>query len=50
MKERQTLKDITIHALEGLDRVIKEVLPDIVLVHGDTSTTLLEPWRHFIIK
>ncbi|HOA81488.1 MAG TPA: UDP-N-acetylglucosamine 2-epimerase (non-hydrolyzing) [Defluviitaleaceae bacterium] len=41
MKERQTLKDITIHALEGLDRVIKEVLPDIVLVHGDTSTTFV---------
>ena len=41
MKERQTLKDITIHALEGLDRVIKEVLPDIVLVHGDTCTTFV---------
>lgn len=41
MKERQTLKDITIHALEGLDRVIKEVFPDIVLVHGDTSTTFV---------
>lgn len=41
MKERQSLKDITIHALEGLDKVIKEVVPDIVLVHGDTSTTFV---------
>lgn len=41
MKERQTLKDITIRALDGLDQIIKEVKPDIVLVHGDTSTTFV---------
>ena len=39
MKQRQTLKDITIRALDGLDEVIKECKPDIVLVHGDTTTT-----------
>jgi len=39
MKERQTLSDITIKALSGLDRIIKETKPDIVLVHGDTTTT-----------
>ena len=27
--------------LEGLDKVMKEVKPDIVLVHGDTSTTFV---------
>ena len=41
MKERQTLKDITIRALDGLDQILKEVKPDIVLVHGDTSTTFV---------
>lgn len=39
MKERQTLVGITTRVLEGLDKVIKEEKPDVVLVHGDTSTT-----------
>ncbi len=39
MKDRQTLTDITLRATQGLDGVIKEAKPDIVLVHGDTSTT-----------
>lgn len=39
MKHRQTLSDITVNALTGLEKVIKEVNPDIVLVHGDTTTT-----------
>lgn len=39
MKEGQTLVDITTRALHGLDEVMKNVRPDIVLVHGDTSTT-----------
>lgn len=41
MQKKQTLIDITNRALEGLDRVIKEVEPDLVLVHGDTSTTFI---------
>ncbi len=41
MKSRQSLKDVTIRVLDGLDRVFKEVKPDIVLVHGDTSTTFV---------
>ena len=41
MKNRQTLIDVATSALEGLDRVMKEVKPDIVLVHGDTSTTFI---------
>jgi len=41
MKDRQTLIDVTTRALEGLDKVMKEVKPDLVLVHGDTSTTFV---------
>jgi UDP-N-acetylglucosamine 2-epimerase len=39
MQQRQSLIGITTRALEGLDEVIKKVQPDIVLVHGDTTTT-----------
>lgn len=41
MKQRQTLVEIVGHSLEGLDQVMKEAKPDIVLVHGDTSTTFV---------
>jgi UDP-N-acetylglucosamine 2-epimerase (non-hydrolysing) len=41
MKDRQTLIDVTTRGLEGLDKVMKDVQPDIVLVHGDTSTTFI---------
>ena len=39
MKQGQTLSDITTAALLGLEGVIKEARPDIILVHGDTTTT-----------
>ncbi|WP_028784110.1 non-hydrolyzing UDP-N-acetylglucosamine 2-epimerase [Thalassobacillus devorans] len=39
MKQRQTLTQITSRAMEGLDEVIKETKPDMILVHGDTTTT-----------
>ena len=39
MKQGQTLAEVTTRALVGLEEVIKEVEPDIVLVHGDTTTT-----------
>jgi len=39
MKERQTLTGITSRVIEGLEEVLKEAKPDIVLVHGDTTTT-----------
>ena len=39
MKQGQTLSDITSRALKGLEDVIIESKPDIVLVHGDTTTT-----------
>ncbi|WP_174614940.1 non-hydrolyzing UDP-N-acetylglucosamine 2-epimerase [Virgibacillus ihumii] len=39
MREKQSLAQITTRALEGLDEVMKKTEPDIVLVHGDTTTT-----------
>ena len=39
MKQGQSLADVTTRALVGLEEVIKEVKPNIVLVHGDTTTT-----------
>lgn len=39
MRQRQTLAGITTRALEGLSDVMAEAKPDLVLVHGDTTTT-----------
>ena len=39
MKRQQSLTQITNRALDGLDQLMKEAKPDIVLVHGDTTTT-----------
>ena len=39
MKSGQTLSEITSRVLMGVEGVLKEVKPDLVLVHGDTSTT-----------
>lgn len=39
MEKRQTLSTITTKTLLGMDRVIDECRPDLILVHGDTSTT-----------
>lgn len=41
MKDRQSLSDVTTRALLGLDEVMKKAKPDIVLVHGDTTTTFV---------
>lgn len=50
MKDRQTLVGITTRGLEGLDEVIREIHPDIILVHGDTSTTFLGSLAAFYNK
>lgn len=39
MTQRQTLTGITVKALQGLEGVMAEAKPDLVLVHGDTTTT-----------
>ena len=39
MEPRQTLSTITSKCLTGMDRVLEDAKPDLVLVHGDTSTT-----------
>ena len=39
MKDKQTLYDITTSVLNGMKKILETVHPDVVLVHGDTSTT-----------
>jgi UDP-N-acetylglucosamine 2-epimerase (non-hydrolysing) len=41
MKDRQTLHEVTIRVLQGLEPVFREEKPDLILVHGDTLTTFL---------
>lgn len=41
MKDRQTLTGITTRVLEGMEKVLEEAKPDLVLVHGDTSTSFV---------
>ena len=41
MKAGQSLTEISVRVLEGLEKVLKEAGADLVLVHGDTSTTFL---------
>jgi UDP-N-acetylglucosamine 2-epimerase (non-hydrolysing) len=48
MKERQTLNEITIRVLQGLDPVFREAKPDLILVHGDTLTTFLASYAAFL--
>lgn len=50
MKDRQTLFDITTNVLNGIKRVLEEVKPDVVLVHGDTSTTFVTALACFYLQ
>ena len=50
MKERQNLFDITTNILERIRAVLEEVRPDIVLVHGDTSTTFVTALACFYLQ
>lgn len=50
MKDRQTLVDVATRGLEGLDAIMKEAQPDIVLVHGDTATTFIGSLAAFYNK
>jgi len=50
MKQGQTLFDITVNILEMIKRVLEESKPDIVLVHGDTSTTFVTSLACFYLQ
>ena len=39
METQQTISTITVKTIRGMDKVLEEAKPDLVLVHGDTSTT-----------
>ena len=41
MKDKQTLFDITTNILNRIKEVLEQIKPDVVLVHGDTSTTFV---------
>ncbi|RED57692.1 UDP-N-acetylglucosamine 2-epimerase (non-hydrolysing) [Cohnella lupini] len=48
MQANQTLNEISIRVLQGLEPVLREAKPDIVLVHGDTLTTFLASYASFM--
>lgn len=50
MKAKQTLFDVTINILERMKVVLEEVKPDVVLVHGDTSTTFVAALACFYLQ
>ena len=50
MKSKQTLFDVTINILDKMRTVLKEVKPDVVLVHGDTSTTFVTALACFYMQ
>lgn len=50
MKEKQTLFDITINILEKMKSVLEKVKPNVVLVHGDTSTTFVTALACFYMQ
>lgn len=50
MKDKQTLFDITTNILNRIRSVLEDVRPDIVLVHGDTSTTFVTALACFYMQ
>lgn len=50
MKDRQTLFDVTVNILERIREVLQQVKPDVVLVHGDTSTTFVTALACFYLQ
>ena len=50
MKQGKTLSEITSRVLLGLEEVIKKEKPNIILVHGDTTTTFVTSLACFYLK
>lgn len=50
MKDKQSLFDITTNILNRIKAVLEEVRPDVVLVHGDTSTTFVTALACFYLQ
>ena len=50
MRDKQTLFDVTINILKNIKQVLEAVKPDIVLVHGDTSTTFVTALACFYLQ
>jgi len=50
MKDKQTLFDVTVNILERIKAVFEEVKPDVVLVHGDTTTTFVTTLAAFYMQ
>ena len=50
MKQKQTLFDVTVNILERIKSVLEEAKPDVVLVHGDTSTTFVTALACFYLQ
>lgn len=50
MKEKQTLFDITTNILQNIKTILEKEHPDVVLVHGDTSTTFVTSLACFYLQ
>lgn len=50
MKDKQTLFDITTNILTSIKKVLEDERPDVVLVHGDTSTTFVTALACFYLQ
>ena len=50
MKDKQTLFDVTVNILERIKDILEKVKPDVVLVHGDTSTTFVTALACFYLQ
>ena len=50
MKEKQSLFDVTSAILNGLEPILKSVNPDVVLVHGDTTTAFATALASFYLQ
>src|SRR5690625_1289051 len=50
MQSEQSLTDIAVRVLQGLEQVFRSAQPDLVLVHGDTATTFLASYAAMMQK